>query len=84
MLPAGSYVTSLGGSGGVLYATIHDVTIVESVSNLKALCVQHGERRTYFLKNKLSISINAEQTHNASNYVERFKVNTVLMVMCKM
>jgi hypothetical protein len=37
-----------------------------------------------FLENKLSISINAEKTNNASNYVERFKVTTVLMVMFKM
>jgi hypothetical protein len=27
------------------------------------------------------ISINAEKTNNAPNYVERFKVPTVLMVM---
>jgi hypothetical protein len=32
-------------------------------------------------KKKSSISINAEKTNNAPNYVERFKVPTVLMVM---
>jgi hypothetical protein len=40
------------------------------------------ERRTYFLREKKSsASINAENTNNAPNNVERFKVPTVLMVM---
>ena len=38
MLPAGSYVASVGG----LYVAIHDVKIVQNVNNLKALCIQHG------------------------------------------
>ena len=42
----------------------------------------NGERRTYFLREKKSsASINAENTNNAPNSVERFKVPTVLMVM---
>jgi hypothetical protein len=36
---------------------------------------------TYFLKQKSSVSINAEKTNNAPNYVEKFKVPTALMVM---
>jgi hypothetical protein len=35
-------------------------------------------------KKKSSVSINAEKTNNAPNYVERFKVPTVLMVMFNM
>ena len=42
----------------------------------------NGERRTYFLREKKSrASINAENTNNAPNNVERFKFPTVLMVM---
>jgi hypothetical protein len=51
-------------------------------SNLKALYIQHGERRTYFLIS--SVSINVVKTNNAPNYVERFKVPTILMVMFNM
>jgi len=36
------------------------------------------------MKKKSSISIKAEKTNNAPNYVERFKVPTVLMVMFNM
>jgi hypothetical protein len=35
-------------------------------------------------RKKSSISINAGKKNNAPNYVERFKVPTVLMVMFKM
>jgi hypothetical protein len=35
-------------------------------------------------KKKSSVSINAEKTNNAPNYVERFKVPMVLMVMFNM
>jgi hypothetical protein len=41
-----------------------------------------NERRTYFLIS--SVSINAVKTNNAPNYVERFKVPTILMVMFNM
>jgi hypothetical protein len=35
--------------------------------------------RTYFLREeKSSVSINAEKTNNTPNYVERFKVPTVV------
>jgi hypothetical protein len=45
----------------------------------------NGEQRTYFLrKKKSSVSINAEKTNNAPNYVERFKVPMVLMVIFNM
>jgi hypothetical protein len=37
-----------------------------------------------FLEKKSIVSINAEKTNNAPNYVERFKVPTVLMVMFNM
>ena len=57
--------------------------MVLNVNNLKTLCIQHGERRTYFLRKKSIVSINAEKTNNAPNYVERFKVPTVLMVTNK-
>jgi len=67
MLTAGSYVTSLG-----VFTLLY--------KNLKAFCIQHGERRIYFLKLFLNISINAEKNNNSPNYVERFKVPTVLMV----
>jgi hypothetical protein len=38
----------------------------------------------FLKKKKSSVSINAEKTKNAPNYVERFKVPTVLMVMFNM
>jgi hypothetical protein len=38
----------------------------------------------YFLKKKSSVSINAEKNKNIPNYVERFKVPMVLMVMINM
>ena len=37
-----------------------------------------------FLEKKSSVSINAEKNNNIPNYVERFKVPTVLMVMFSM
>jgi hypothetical protein len=37
-----------------------------------------------FLEKKWSISINAEKTNNTPNYVERFKIPTLLMVMINM
>jgi hypothetical protein len=37
-----------------------------------------------FLEKKSSVSINAEKNNNIPNYVERFKVPTVLMVMFNM
>jgi hypothetical protein len=40
--------------------------------------------RRILLKKKSSVSINAEKTNNIPNYVERFKVPTVLMVMFNM
>jgi hypothetical protein len=58
--------------------------MVYNVNNLKALCIQHGERRTHFLKKKLSVTINEEKTNNEPNYLERFKVPTVLIVMFNM
>ena len=78
MLPAGSYVTSLG----CLYIAIHDVKCKQSQSAL------HSTWRTedVFLEKKKnsSVSINAEKTNNAPNYSERLKVPTVLMVMFNM
>jgi hypothetical protein len=43
----------------------------------------HSKWRTkeVFLEKKNKVSINAEKTNNAPNYVERFKVPMVLMVM---
>ena len=80
MLPAGSYVTSLGG----LYVTMHVVKMVLNVNNHKVLCIQHGMEnggRISWEKKRSIVSINAEKTNNAPNNVERFKVSTVLMVM---
>ena len=83
MLPAGSYVTSLGG----LYVTMHVVKMVLNVNNHKVLCIQHGMEnggRISWEKKRSIVSINAEKTNNAPNNVERFKVPTVLMVMFSM
>jgi hypothetical protein len=81
MLQAGSYVTPLGG----LYVAIHDgVKRTQSQSAFHS--TWNGERRTYLLreKKKSSVSINAEKTNNVPNYVQRFKVPTLLMVMFNM
>jgi hypothetical protein len=52
------------------------------VNNLKALCIQHWERRTYILKKNFKrLNKCTKKKNNAPNCVERFKVPTVLMVM---
>ena len=46
------------------------------------LCIRHGEWRTYFLRKKIKrLNKCWKKTNNAPNYVERFKVPMVLMIM---
>jgi hypothetical protein len=47
----------------------------------KQLTISITRWRTEDVFQKSSVSINAEKTNNAPNYVERFKVPTVVMVM---